>query len=77
MEAIPSPTEVFGPVSRISATSSPNLAVRSRNLCSSSPILAESRDPRGCLISEQLSLPVIVKLEPHSEALRTLLEQLA
>jgi ATP-dependent DNA helicase RecG len=76
-QAIPTPDDVFGPVPRISAPSSPNLAASSRNLGSSSPNLAENRDPLGCLISEQLSLPVVDELEPLSEALRSRLEEMA
>lgn len=76
-QAIPTPDDVFGPVPRISAPSSPNLAASSPNLGSSSPILADNRDPLGCLISEQLSFPVVDKLEPLSEALRSRLEEMA
>ena len=39
--------------------------------------MAENRDPDGCLISEQLSLPVIDDLEPLSQAFRSRLEGLA
>jgi len=39
--------------------------------------LADHRDPDGCLISEQLSLPVVDELEPLSEALRSRLEEMA
>jgi hypothetical protein len=39
--------------------------------------LTENRDPLGCLISEQLSLPVVDELEPLSEALRSRLEEMA
>jgi hypothetical protein len=39
--------------------------------------LAENRDPDGCLISEQLSLPVVDDLEPLSQALRSRLEGMA
>jgi hypothetical protein len=46
-------------------------------LGSSSPNLTENRDPLGCLISEQLSLPVVDELEPLSEALRSRLEEMA
>ena len=76
-QAIPTPDDVFGPVPRISAPSSPNLAASSPNLGSSSPNLAENRDPQGCLISEQLSLPVVDELDPLSEALRSRLEEMA
>ena len=70
VEPIPTPDDVFGPATRISVPSSPNLAA-----CS--PNLAENRDPEGCLISEQLSLPVVDDLEPLSEALRSRLEGMA
>ncbi len=76
-QAIPTPDDVFGPVPRISAPSSRNLAASSPNLGSSSPNLAENREPLGCLISEQLSLPVVDELEPLSEALRLRLEEMA
>jgi hypothetical protein len=69
-EPIPTPDDVFGPATRFSVPSSPNLAA-------SSPNLAENRDPDGCLISEQLSLPVVDDLEPLSQALRSRLEGIA
>ena len=69
-QAIPTKGAVFGPATRISAPSSPNLGL-------SSPNLAENRDPQGCLIWEQLSLPVVDELEPLSEALRSRLEEMA
>ena len=68
--AFPTPDDVFGPATRFSVPSSPNLAA-------SSPNLAENRDPDGCLISEQLSLPVVDDLEPLSQALRSRLEGMA
>lgn len=74
---IPTPDDVFGPPPRISALSSPNLSPSSPNLGPSSPNLAENRDPDGCLISEQLSLPVVDDLEPLSQALRSRLEGMA
>jgi ATP-dependent DNA helicase RecG len=76
-QAILTPDDVFGPMPRISAPSSPNLAASSPNLGSTSRNLAENRDPLGCLISEQLSLPVVDELEPLSEALRSRLEVMA
>ncbi len=76
-EPIPTPDDVFGPATRISVPSSPNLVASSPNLAASSPNLAENRDPDGCLISEQLSLPVVDDLEPLSQALRSLLEGMA
>lgn len=51
VDAIPSPVDVFGPPARISAFSPPNLAPSSQNLDG-------QRDPDGCLIMEQLGLPV-------------------
>ena len=69
-DAIPSPDDVFGPAPRISAPSSPNLQP-------SSPNLAEQRDPDGCLLSEQLALPVVDDLEALSQAFRSRLEGLA
>ncbi len=69
-EPIPTPDDVFGPAIRFSMPSSLNLAV-------SSPNLAENRDPDGCLISEQLSLPLVDDLEPLSQALRSRLEGMA
>ncbi|MBD2550829.1 hypothetical protein H6G65_14800 [Microcystis elabens FACHB-917] len=42
-----------------------------------SPNLAENRGPEGCLISEQLSLPVVDDLKPLSEALPSRLEEMA
>ena len=65
-EPIPTPDDVFGPATRFSVPSSPNLAASSPNLAASSPNLAETRDPDGCLISEQLSLPVVDDLESLS-----------
>ena len=76
-EPIPTPDDVFGPASRFSVPSSPNLAASSPNLAASSPNLAENRDPDGCLISEQLSLPVVDDLEPLSQTLRSRLEGMA
>jgi ATP-dependent DNA helicase RecG len=46
-------------------------------LVASSPNLAENRDPEGCLISGQLSLPVVDDLEPLSGALCSRLEGMA
>ncbi len=69
-EAIPTPDDVFGPPARISAPSSPNLGA-------SSPNLGENRDADGCLVSEQLALPVIDELSALSARLRGSLEALA
>ena len=90
-DAIPSPDDVFGPAPRISAPSSPILAASSPNLTASSPNLTasspnlepsspnldEQRDLDGCLISEQLALPVVDDLEALSQAFRSRLEGLA
>ena len=69
-ETIPTPDDVFGPPTRISVASSPKLS-------GSSPNLKENRDPDGCLLSEQLELPVIDKLWALSAALRGTLEAIA
>lgn len=69
-ESIPTPDDVFGPPARISAPSSPNLS-------GSSPNLGENRDADGCLITEQLELPVIDDLVALSPRLRGKLEALA
>jgi hypothetical protein len=76
-EPIPTPDDVFGPATRFSVPSSPNLAASSPSLAASSPNLAENCNPDGCLISEQLSLPVVDDLEPLSQALRSRLEGMA
>lgn len=69
-EALPMPEDVFGPPPRISAPSSPNLA-------SSSPNLTGKRDADGCLMTEQLHLPVIDDLAALSPRLRASLETMA
>lgn len=69
-EPIPTPDDVFGPPARISAPTSPNLAV-------SSPNLKGQRDADGCLVSEQLSRPVIDDLAALSQRLRRILEAVA
>lgn len=69
-EAIPTPDDVFGPPARFSPPSSPNLSASSSNL-------DENRDADGCLISEQLALPVIDDLRGLSARLRGALETLA
>lgn len=69
-EALPTPDDVFGTPTRISIGSSPNLE-------SSSPNLTESRDLNGCLISDQLGLPVIDTLIALSPSLRQQLERIA
>jgi ATP-dependent DNA helicase RecG len=69
-EAIPTPDDVFGPPARISVPSSPNLTP-------SSPNLGEHRDADGCLVSDQLALPVIDDLGTLSARLRSALQTLA
>ncbi len=69
-EAIPTPDDVFGPPARISPPSSPNLG-------GSSPNSGGARDRDGCLISEQLTLPVVDDLRVLSGELRSRLEVLA
>lgn len=62
-DAIPSPDDEVAPQPSISASSSLNLA--------------DQRDPVGCLISEQLALPVVGDLEMLSQALRSRMESIA
>lgn len=69
-EAIPTPDDVFGPPARISVPSSPNLT-------GSSPNLDENRDGDGCLIADQLPLPIIDNLSALTSTLRAQLESLA
>lgn len=69
-EAIPTPDDVFGPPARISVPSSPNLT-------GSSPNLDGNRDDVGCLIADQLPLPIIDDLIALKPALRAQLEALA
>jgi len=76
-DAIPSPDDVFGPAPRISASSSPIWASSYPILAASSPNLDDQRDLDGCLISQQLSLPVVDALGPLSQAFRSRLEGLA
>ncbi|MCL5059275.1 MAG: hypothetical protein M1449_01330 [Candidatus Thermoplasmatota archaeon] len=69
-EAIPTPDDVFGPAPLISVASPPNLDT-------SSPNLEEKRDADGCLIADQLPLPVIDDLNTLSWVLRGRLETIA
>ena len=62
-EAIPTPEDVFGPPARISVPSFPDLA-------GSPPNLAVRRDADGCLLSEQLALPVVDTLSALSQRVR-------
>jgi predicted HTH transcriptional regulator len=73
-QEIPTPDDVFGSTTRFNAPSSPNLSSSSPNLAASSPNLAENRDPDGCLITDQLALPVVDDLTSLSPAFRTLME---
>jgi ATP-dependent DNA helicase RecG len=90
-EAIPTPEDIFGAATTIAAPSSSNLAASSSNLApsssnlaasspnlaGSSPNLADRRNPEGCLLSDQLSLPIIDDLARLSAPLRQRLEALA
>ena len=69
-EPIPTPDDVFGPATRIAVSSSPNLNP-------SSPNLGEKRNADGCLIADQLLLPVIDDLNTLSWVLRGQLETIA
>jgi len=57
-EAIPKPEDVFGSAPRLSLISSPVLKSSSPDLDSGSPNSGEKRDADGCLIAEQLPLPL-------------------
>jgi hypothetical protein len=72
-QEIPTPDDVFGSTARFTAPSSPNLAGSSPNLAASSPNLAENRNPDGCLITDQLALPVVDDLAWLSPVFRTLM----
>jgi predicted HTH transcriptional regulator len=76
-QEIPTPDDVFGSTARFTAPSSPNLAGSSPNLAASSPNLAENRNPDGCLITDQLALPVVDDLASLSPVFRTRMEALA
>lgn len=69
-ELIPTPEDIFGAAPGISVLSSPNLA-------RSSPNLTDRRDADGCLLSDQLSFPIIDDLTILSLPLRLRLEGLA
>lgn len=69
-EAIPTPDDVFGPPVRNSVPSGSNMG-------SSSPNLTEGRDANGCLISDQLSLPVLDDLDKLSPGFRAELDSIA
>jgi predicted HTH transcriptional regulator len=81
---IPTPEEVFGPGSGLGADCSRNLSASSPNLSASSPDLlisstnlAEARDSDGCLLSDQLDLPVVDDLSRLSPRLRANFEMAA
>ncbi|MFH1044153.1 MAG: RNA-binding domain-containing protein [Pseudomonadota bacterium] len=76
-EAIPTPEDIFGTATTISAPSSPNLTGSSRNLAGSSRNLDERRNAEGCLLTDQLSLPIIDDLARLSVPLRQRLEAMA
>jgi ATP-dependent DNA helicase RecG len=83
-EAIPTPDDVFGTPNRITTHSSSNLDASSSNLDVSSSNLDVSfsnldntRNEEGCLLSEQLALPVMDDLNVLSVDLRRKLEALA
>ena len=76
-EAIPTPEDIFGTASVILAPSSSNLTGSSSNLTGNSPYLADRRDADGCLLSDQLSLPIIDDLARLSASTRQRLEALA
>ncbi len=83
-EPLPTPEDVFGPPGRILESSSPNLGASSPNLeasspnlNASSPNLNEKRDSAGCLISDQLPLPVVDDLVRLTPEFRTRLEGIA
>ncbi len=69
-QAIPTPDDIFGSAPTISAPSSPNLE-------GSSPNLTDRRNADGCLLSDQLSLPIIDDLAVLAAPLRQQLEALA
>lgn len=76
-EAIPKPEDVFGPAPGLSVVSSPDLDPSSPDLGASSPDSGEKRDADGCLVAEQLPLPVIDDLGALSWVLRGRLETIA
>ncbi len=76
-EAIPTPDDVFGPPTQFALPSSPNSGGSSSNLSRSSSNLNENRDSKGCLISEQLGLPMVDDLSLLSPVFRSTLETLA
>jgi len=82
--AIPKPEEVFGAGAEPSTAesengegSSPNLGDSSPNLVPSPPDLAGLRDVDGCLLADQLTLPVVDDVSRLSPRLRAHFESLA
>jgi hypothetical protein len=69
-QAIPTPDDIFGSAPTISAPSYPNLE-------GSSPNLTDRRNADGCLLSDQLTLPIINDLAVLVAPLRQQLEVLA
>ncbi|WP_367598580.1 RNA-binding domain-containing protein [Pseudomonas fulva] len=81
-EELPTPEDVFGPSPLEVSISSSILNPSSSALDASSSVLDRSssdlkRDSDGCLLAEQLALPVIDDLSTISLKLRTFLEQCA
>ena len=76
-EEIATPEDVFGPPAPISAISSPNLGSSSPNLTSNPPNLGPLRNPEGCLLSAQLTRPMIDDLATLSPGLRMELDTIA
>ncbi|MBI5938645.1 MAG: putative DNA binding domain-containing protein [Betaproteobacteria bacterium] len=81
--ALPTPEDVFGPPlasllpRQDLIPSSPDLGASSPVLPASSQVFPHLRDAQGCLLSEQLPLPVINDLGLLDPALRAALEALA
>jgi len=69
-EAIPTSEDIFGTAPSISAPSSPHLG-------GSSPNLAGRRNAEGCLLTDQLSFPIIDGQAKLSMPLRQRLEAMA
>ena len=74
---IPTPEEVFGASSEQSMPSSAHLTGSSAHLMGNTPHTAEERDADGCLLSDQLDVPVIDSLSRLRPEFRASLEKLA
>jgi len=74
---IPTPEEVFGASSEQSMPSSAHLTGSSAHLAGNTPHTAEERDADGCLLSDQLDVPVIDSLSRLRPEFRASLEKLA